>query len=130
MAPAFEGDCAQAAGEFCFERVWVDIAHGMEERAHLALARANDGGIGMASGSDAERSGEIEVLAPVRVPNFRAARALPDDGPGLIRFDEEQIAAFPAAELLEDSAAVWALDARLDGELHRKIKLLWLRRAR
>ena len=40
--PALESDLAEFAGEFGFERVRVDIAHGVKQLAHLLLAGADD----------------------------------------------------------------------------------------
>ena len=71
-------------------------------QAHLLLAGFHDARIGMTSGGDAEGGGEIEILAAFDVPDVVALSAFPDDGPGAIRFREQDVARFVGLQLAQD----------------------------
>src|SRR5689334_17615945 len=60
--PSFEGDPAEFVGEFAFEPMRMDVPHGVEKSAHLALTCPDDARIGVTGGGDAEGGRQIEVF--------------------------------------------------------------------
>ena len=77
----------------------VDVAHRVQQFGHLALARGDDPGVGMAGGGDREGSGEVEIVAAVSVPDAHAFGPFPDDRPTAVRLDERDVARLVAAQI-------------------------------
>ena len=82
----------------------MHVAHRVEQRAHLALAGADDTGIRMPGRGDPERGGEVEILASLGIPDVVAPRLGPDDGPGAVRIEERDVPRFVAAQQVERAA--------------------------
>src|SRR6185436_8533962 len=79
--PPFESDPAQFTAQFCFQRMGMNIAHGVEQPRHLLLSSANDSGVGMPGSSDTKRPSQIQVSFSFRVPYTHSLSSLPHDGP-------------------------------------------------
>src|SRR3954467_6199212 len=79
--PPLEGQRAQLTGQLRFERVRMDIAHGVKETGHLLLAGANDARVGVPGGGHSEGSREIQIFASFGIPNMNAPRAFPNNWP-------------------------------------------------
>lgn len=82
--------------------MWMEISHGVQEPGHLPLGCLDDARIGMTGGGDPKGRGQVEIRFPVGIPDVHALGALPDDGPGKVRFDERHVARFEGAEQFED----------------------------
>src|SRR5262249_47990459 len=80
----------------------MDIAHGMSQFSHLALAGLHDARIRVPRGRNAKRGRQVEISISSCIPDLRATRPLPDDRPRAIRFDECHVARFVALEQVED----------------------------
>ena len=79
----------------------MHVAHGVKESRHLLLAGAHDSGIRVAGRSDAERGGQIEILATRFIPDVNAFGARPDDWPGGVRLHERDVARLVLAQEVE-----------------------------
>jgi hypothetical protein len=64
----------------------------VQEAGHLFLAGFDHARIRMAGGSNAEGRRQIQIFLPVGVPDKNIAGALPDDGPGSLSLEEQNIA--------------------------------------
>ena len=84
----------------------MHIAHRVEQRRHLLLARANNRSICVARCRNTERCREIEILFSFRVPDVNAFGAFPHDRPRAVRFGEQHVARFVVAEQGERLAGV------------------------
>src|SRR5258706_2356551 len=92
FGPALVRDSAQLARQLCFEPVWVDIAHRMEQPLHLPLSRTDNASVAMPGCGNPKGSRQIQIPLPVRVPYMNAPRPLPHNWPGIIRFKKGDVA--------------------------------------
>ena len=79
--PPFKRDSAQFARQFRLECMWVDVAHRVRQFSHLALTGLHNARIRVSGRRDAERSRQVEIFISFGVPDLRAARAFPHNGP-------------------------------------------------
>ena len=99
--PLFKSDLAQLPREPRLQFMRMHVAHGMQERAHLLLPGAHDMRVRMAGRRHAECCRQVEILASFHIPDEHAARPVPDDGPGAVRFHESHVARFVSAQEVE-----------------------------
>ncbi len=77
VGPALKGEAAEFAGQFGLEGVGMNVAHGVQQLAHLPAARGDDRGVGMARGGHAKRGGQVEIFFAFGVPDVDAPGRAP-----------------------------------------------------
>ena len=82
--------------------VGINVAHGVEEKAHLPPSRRDDARVGVARRGHAERRSQVEIFPAGRVPDMDAAGALPDHRRGKVRRDGQDVGRFVVAQEAED----------------------------
>ncbi len=90
--PSLERDSAQLPRQLRLKRVWVHVAHCMEQPCHLPLSGPDNARIGVPGRRHPKGAGQIQVLLPLGIPDVHAPGPLPDDGPRPVRFNERNIA--------------------------------------
>ena len=63
----------------------------MRQPGQLPLTGFYHAPVGMPGGGHTKRRGQIKVLFPVGIPDRGTPGAFPDDGPGTVFFDKEDI---------------------------------------
>ena len=102
VAPTFECNPAQVAGEFRFARVRMHVAHGVQKPGHLLLTGLDDARVGVTGGGNTKRGGQIEIFFSVSVPNVNVLGAVPNDGPRTVRLNEHDVARFVITQRAEN----------------------------